>query len=97
MEAVVATPINAAKDVMNNLLFRSVLSGMTGYFVYPHNDALVRFVRRNEWVRYVFLFLLIWQSPTGGSLTRTSIATAIVYIIASVVAPMLDNTPGVGY
>lgn len=84
--------VNTVKDVMNNVLFRSVLSGLTGYFVYPQNDALVRFVRRNNWIRYVFLFLLIWQSPTGGSFSRTAIATAIIYIIVTYIAPMLDQT-----
>lgn len=84
--------VSAVKDVMNNVLFRSVLSGLSGYFLYPENNALVGLVRRNDWLRYVFLFLLIWQSPTGGSLTRTGLATAIVFVLVYVVIPALDQT-----
>lgn len=82
---------NALKNAMNNVLFRSVVSGLAGYFLYPNNDALVRLVRRNDWLRFVFLFLLIWQSPTGGSFTRTAIATAIVFAVVYLVIPTLDN------
>lgn len=84
--------VTIVKEAMNNILFRSVLSGMSGYFLYPQNDALVRLVRQHAWLRYVFLYLLIWQSPTGGSLTRTALATAIVFVIMYILVPSLDKT-----
>lgn len=76
---------------MCNVLVRSVISGMTGYFVFPENDALLRLVRKNPWLRVLFLFLMVWQSPTGGNMVRTVIATAIIYVLVTVVVPAIDS------
>jgi hypothetical protein len=84
--------VSGVTTFMTNPLFRAVLTGLSGYFLYPQNDALVRIVRKHEWLRYVFLFLLIWQGYAGLHYTRTAIAVAIVYIIVTYIAPFLDQT-----
>lgn len=84
--------VDTVMEVVSNPLFRSVVSGMTGYFIYPQNDALVRIVRRNPWLRHIFLFLLIWQSRnSNSSASRTAIAVAIVYVLVSIVFPALEQ------
>lgn len=84
--------IDTAMEVVSNPLFRSVVTGMTGYFLYPENDALVRVVRRNPWLRHLFLFLLIWQSRnSNNNASRTAIAVAIVYMLVSMVFPALEQ------
>lgn len=91
MAQVVATAGQSVAGFLQSRTFAAVLTGMTGYFVYPNNDRLVGFVRKHEWLRYVFLFILIWQGQGEKNMTRSALAVAIIYVFINYVVPMLES------
>lgn len=90
--AAAITGVNGVANFFKSPLWMAVLTGLTGYFVYPQNDRLVGLVRRNEWLRYVFLFVLIWQGRGDHNWTRSVLAVGVIYLILNFLVPAVEKT-----